>query len=64
MATTIAFIGTGAMGAEMAGNLQRAGFPLRVWNRSGAKAKPLTDAGAAYEALEGRATEGKLVLIP
>lgn len=25
---------------------------------------PLTDAGAAYEALEGRATEGKLVLIP
>jgi NADPH2:quinone reductase len=25
---------------------------------------PLTEAGAAYEALEGRATEGKLVLIP
>ena len=25
---------------------------------------PLTDAGAAYEALEGRATEGKLILIP
>ncbi len=58
MADTIAFIGLGAMGAEMAGNLQRAGFPLRVWNRSGAKAKPLTDAGAVACATPAEAVKG------
>ena len=30
--TTVAFIGLGAMGAPMAGNLQQAGFSLRVFN--------------------------------
>src|SRR4051794_40983481 len=30
----VAFLGLGAMGAPMAANLARAGFPLTVWNRT------------------------------
>lgn len=33
----IGFIGLGAMGSAMAGNLVRAGHRVRVWNRSGVK---------------------------
>jgi len=43
----IAFLGLGKMGLAMAANLQRAGYPLVVWNRSAAKAEPLLAAGAA-----------------
>ncbi len=43
----IAFIGLGRMGEAMASNIQRAGFPLVVWNRTPAKAEPLLAAGAA-----------------
>lgn len=38
----VAFLGTGRMGLPMAMNLARAGFPLRVWNRTA----PLAAAGA------------------
>ena len=30
----VAFLGIGRMGLPMAMNLARAGFPLRVWNRT------------------------------
>jgi 3-hydroxyisobutyrate dehydrogenase-like beta-hydroxyacid dehydrogenase len=40
------FLGLGIMGAPMAGNLLRAGFPLTVWNRSRDKERPLVEAGA------------------
>ena len=43
----IAFIGLGRMGEAMAANIQRAGYPLVVWNRTPAKAEPLLAAGAA-----------------
>ena len=43
---SIAFLGTGLMGAPMCQNLLSAGLPLTVWNRSQAKAKPLTKRGA------------------
>lgn len=43
---TIAFLGTGLMGAPMARNLLAAGFPVQVWNRSIAKAEALAGAGA------------------
>jgi len=43
----IAFIGLGRMGEAMATNIQRAGYPLVVWNRTPAKAEPLLAAGAA-----------------
>ncbi|MEV4419105.1 NAD(P)-dependent oxidoreductase [Patulibacter sp. NPDC049589] len=43
---TVALLGTGTMGAPMARNLLRAGLPLRVWNRTADKARPLADDGA------------------
>lgn len=42
----IAFIGLGSMGAPMASNLLASGMPLTVFNRSKARAQPLTAAGA------------------
>lgn len=42
----IAFLGTGLMGAPMARNLLRAGFPVTAWNRSRAKAEALRPDGA------------------
>ena len=43
----IGFIGLGAMGAPMASSLIDAGYVLRVYNRTGAKAEPLLAMGAA-----------------
>lgn len=43
---TIAFIGTGLMGGPMARNLLKAGFTVRVWNRSPEKAEALVTDGA------------------
>ncbi|MDR1620652.1 MAG: NAD(P)-dependent oxidoreductase [Clostridiales bacterium] len=45
---TVAFIGTGAMGAPMAARLIDAGYPLRVFNRSKNKALPLIEKGAEW----------------
>jgi 3-hydroxyisobutyrate dehydrogenase-like beta-hydroxyacid dehydrogenase len=45
-AGTVGWIGTGRMGAAMAGRLARAGADLAVWNRTRAKAEPLAEHGA------------------
>jgi 3-hydroxyisobutyrate dehydrogenase-like beta-hydroxyacid dehydrogenase len=42
----IGFIGLGAMGAPMANNLLKAGYALRVYNRTAEKARPLVEHGA------------------
>ncbi len=42
----VGVIGLGIMGAPMARNLLRAGFPLVVWNRTAARAEPLVEEGA------------------
>ena len=42
----IGFIGLGTMGAAMAANIARGGFPLTVWNRTPGKAGPLVALGA------------------
>jgi 3-hydroxyisobutyrate dehydrogenase len=42
----VGFVGLGTMGAAMAANLGRAGYPLHVWNRTPGKAGPLVDIGA------------------
>jgi 3-hydroxyisobutyrate dehydrogenase-like beta-hydroxyacid dehydrogenase len=42
----VGFVGLGLMGAPMAANLVKAGWPLRVWNRAADKAEPLVAAGA------------------
>ncbi len=46
MAERIGFIGLGIMGRGMAHNLLKAGFPLRVWNRTASRMQQLVDAGA------------------
>ncbi|MEU5366204.1 NAD(P)-dependent oxidoreductase [Streptomyces sp. NPDC005925] len=43
---TVSVLGTGIMGAAMARNIARAGHTVRVWNRTRAKADPLTADGA------------------
>jgi 3-hydroxyisobutyrate dehydrogenase len=46
MTEHIGFIGLGIMGQGMARNLLKAGFPLRVWNRTASRMQPLVDEGA------------------
>lgn len=46
MAERIGFIGLGIMGRGMARNLLKAGFPLRVWNRTASRMQELVDEGA------------------
>src|SRR5512132_3160842 len=43
----IGWIGIGRMGYAMAERLLKAGQPVRVWNRTRAKAEPLAKLGAA-----------------
>ncbi len=44
--TRVGFIGLGTMGAPMATNVAKAGFPLTVWNRTASKVEPFVRAGA------------------
>ena len=46
MSERIGFIGLGIMGRSMARNLLKAGFPLRVWNRTASKMDELAAEGA------------------
>jgi pyrroline-5-carboxylate reductase len=46
MKGTIGFIGLGGMGLAMATNVLKAGFGLRVYNRTAEKARPLLEQGA------------------
>lgn len=46
MKETVGFIGLGAMGSAMAANLLKAGFGLRVYNRTADKARRLVEMGA------------------
>jgi 3-hydroxyisobutyrate dehydrogenase len=47
MVERVAVLGTGIMGAPMARNLLKAGFQVRVWNRTPDKARVLAADGAA-----------------
>ena len=46
MPERVAVLGTGIMGAPMARNLLKAGFQVRVWNRTPEKARALATEGA------------------
>ncbi len=59
----IAFLGTGLMGAPMARNLLGAGYRVRVWNRTAAKAEALREAGAVVAATPAQAVVGADVVI-
>jgi 3-hydroxyisobutyrate dehydrogenase len=48
--TRVGFCGLGTMGAAMAANVARAGFPLTVWNRTPGRADEPLDAGAVEAA--------------
>jgi len=43
---TVGFVGLGLMGAPMAANVARAGYPLAIYNRTPGKAAKLTELGA------------------
>ncbi|SDH44037.1 3-hydroxyisobutyrate dehydrogenase [Nonomuraea jiangxiensis] len=51
------------MGAPMARNLAQAGMEVRVWNRTKAKAEPLSAAGAVVAGSPADAVEGADVII-
>ncbi|QCI96742.1 NAD(P)-dependent oxidoreductase [Agrobacterium larrymoorei] len=59
----IAFLGTGLMGGPMARNLLKAGFTVRVWNRSSEKAEALVAEGAVLSASPAQAAKGANVVI-
>jgi 3-hydroxyisobutyrate dehydrogenase-like beta-hydroxyacid dehydrogenase len=54
---TIGFIGLGNMGLALATNLLKAGFGLRVYNRTAEKARPLLEQGATLARSPAEATE-------
>src|ERR1700758_1522775 len=56
MKETIGLIGLGAMGLAVATNLVKAGFGLRVYNRTAEKARPLLEAGARLARSPAEAT--------
>jgi 3-hydroxyisobutyrate dehydrogenase len=63
-AETVAVLGAGGtMGHAMARNIARAGFAVRVWNRTAEKARDLGDDGAAICATPAEAAEGATVVV-
>lgn len=61
--TTIAFLGIGLMGGPMAARLAQAGFAVRAWNRTFAKAEALRTSGAQAVAELAQAVQGAQVVI-
>src|SRR6267378_431013 len=57
MKQTVGFIGLGGMGLAMAANLSKAGFDLRVYNRTAEKARPLLEQGARLARSPAEAAE-------
>lgn len=55
---TIAWLGAGLMGAPMAARLLKAGYPLRVWNRTQSKVATLAEQGAHIAATAAEAVTG------
>jgi 3-hydroxyisobutyrate dehydrogenase len=59
----VAVLGTGTMGAPIARNLLRAGYEVRVWNRTPARAEGLAADGARLVSTPAAAAAGVDVLI-
>jgi 3-hydroxyisobutyrate dehydrogenase-like beta-hydroxyacid dehydrogenase len=62
-APILAFLGVGLMGKPMASRLLQAGFTVRVWNRTSAKAEALRAAGAQPHAALAGALDGADIVI-
>lgn len=63
MTTRIALLGTGLMGAPMARNLLKAGYPVTVWNRTRQKAEALEADGARVAATAAEAAAEAEVVV-
>jgi 3-hydroxyisobutyrate dehydrogenase len=61
--TTVAVLGTGVMGAPMARNLAKAGFTVRVWNRTHEKAEALVADGVTVAADPAAAVQDADVVV-
>jgi 3-hydroxyisobutyrate dehydrogenase len=61
--TNVAVLGTGRMGAPIARNLLRAGYPVAVWNRDPNGAAPLEGDGATLASSPAAAVRGADVVI-
>jgi 3-hydroxyisobutyrate dehydrogenase-like beta-hydroxyacid dehydrogenase len=61
--TTVACIGLGRMGAGIARSIQRAGFTMRVYNRTAAKMQPFVDQGATAAKSPKEAATGANVVV-
>ena len=59
----IGFIGTGIMGAAMAGHLMKAGYIVSVYNRTKSKAQNLIDNGARWCETVGECSKNQDVVI-
>lgn len=59
----VGFIGTGIMGAAMAGHLMDAGFEVSVYNRTKSKAQGLIERGARWCETVGECAKGQDVVI-
>lgn len=60
---TVAFLGTGVMGAPMARNIAGEGLNVRVWNRTTEPARPLEAAGATVGEAPAHAVDGADVVV-
>ena len=54
----MALLGTGIMGAGMARSMRRAGLPVRVWNRTGERARALASEGVTVCEIAEEAVRG------
>ncbi|MCU0505569.1 MAG: NAD(P)-dependent oxidoreductase [Chloroflexi bacterium] len=61
--TSVGFAGLGTMGASMAANLVRAGFDVRVWNRTPGRAGELVALGATEAADPAAVAEAADVVV-
>src|SRR5260370_30335341 len=59
----LAFLGTGRMGAQMAANLARRGFAVRVWNRTASRAAALAKDGATAAGSPAKAVKTAGIVI-
>ena len=60
---TVAVLGTGIIGFPVARNLAQAGFPVRAWNRTRAKAEPLAEHGVHVADTAAEAVENASVVL-
>lgn len=63
MVDSVAVLGTGIIGAPVARNLSKAGFAVRAWNRTAAKAEALAGDGVQVAANAAEAAEGAPIVV-